>query len=78
MEQAVDLDISFAKKGELSNTQLKNLVKLIIDVYKEAESGMWKDSFKRTTVDELKQLIAENKVMLARYEGKVIGSTVVE
>ena len=56
---------------------MTNLVKLINAVYTEAESGMWKESFQRTTVDEMKTLIGENKVMLAKYQEKIVGSVVV-
>ena len=78
VEQNIELDISLAKNGELSDEEITALVKLINDVYKVAEEGMWKENMKRTTIDEIKNFIAEGRLMVGRFEGKVVGSLVVE
>ena len=39
---------------------------------------MWKEHFKRTTVDEIKKFIDEGKLMVGRFDGKIVGSLVVE
>ena len=78
VEQAATLDISIAQQGALTDEEIANLVTLINSVYKEAEAGMWKDNFQRTTVEEIKGFISENKLMIAKLEGQIIGSSVVE
>ena len=53
-------------------------MKLINEVYAEAEAGMWKPNSIRTSVGEIRKLIKSNQLMLARLNGKIIGSVVVE
>ena len=53
-------------------------MKLINEVYRVAEAGMWKENYERTSVDEIKKFIEDGNLMVARFDGKVVGSVKVE
>jgi GNAT superfamily N-acetyltransferase len=50
-----------------SDEELLDLVTLINKVYDEAEAGMWKVTGYRTTVEELKSLVAKQQLIVARH-----------
>ena len=39
---------------------------------------MWKDGFKRTNADYLRTKIEENLIIIASYDGKIVGVVEVE
>jgi GNAT superfamily N-acetyltransferase len=50
------------------------LADLINHVYAVAEAGLWVEGAKRTTPDELAELIAAGEIAVARRDGEVAGS----
>jgi GNAT superfamily N-acetyltransferase len=50
------------------------LTGLINDVYKRAESGLWRNGATRTTASELAELIAGCQIAVAVRDGKLAGS----
>jgi GNAT superfamily N-acetyltransferase len=50
------------------------LADLINRVYAVAEAGLWVDGARRTTPDELAELIAAGEIAVARREGEIAGS----
>ena len=61
------------RKAQLSD-DLDLLGNLINSVYKDAEKGMWKDSFKRVSQEELRMLVADSKISLALIDSKIVAS----
>ena len=49
------------------------LARLVNDVYRAAESGLWRDGFRRTTASELTELIAAGELAVATRDGRVTG-----
>lgn len=49
------------------------LARLINDVYRTAESGLWRDAAARTTPSELAELIAAREIAVARRNGGIAG-----
>jgi GNAT superfamily N-acetyltransferase len=49
------------------------LTRLINDVFRTAESGLWRNGAERTTPSELAELIAARQVAVARREGAIAG-----
>ncbi len=49
------------------------LTRLINDVFRTAESGLWRDGAARTTPSELAELIAARQIAVARREGAIAG-----
>ena len=47
---------------------------LINDVYATAESGLWRDGFRRTTARELAELIRGEEIAVATRDGQIAGS----
>ena len=66
--------LSIERPSDISGVELTALVKLINDVYDEAESGMWKEMGVRTTVEELADMVREKGLLIARIGGKIVGS----
>jgi GNAT superfamily N-acetyltransferase len=50
------------------------LTELINDVYRTAESGLWRDDATRTTASELAELIAAGQIAVATRNGEIAGS----
>jgi GNAT superfamily N-acetyltransferase len=50
------------------------LTDLINVVYATAESGLWRDGFKRTTASELADLIAAGEIAVATRDGQIAGT----
>jgi GNAT superfamily N-acetyltransferase len=50
------------------------LTRLINDVYRTAERGLWCDDAARTTVSELAALIAAGQIAVATRNGQLVGS----
>jgi GNAT superfamily N-acetyltransferase len=72
-DRAIDveqLDAAAAGDAEL----IEQLAKLINDVYAVAESGLWRDGATRTTPSEVADLIRAREIVVARREGRVVGS----
>ena len=63
---------------KLTKAELKGLVRLICKEYKISEAGMWKPDYKRTSEMELTATLDNQKLMIARYKGKIVGSLVLE
>jgi GNAT superfamily N-acetyltransferase len=53
---------------------VNQLTSLINDVYKSAESGLWRNGATRTTASELAQLIAARQIAVAIRDGRLAGS----
>jgi GNAT superfamily N-acetyltransferase len=49
------------------------LARLINDVYRTAESGLWRDGADRTTASELAELIAAGQIAVAKRDGGIAG-----
>ena len=50
-----------------------HLTRLINDVFRTAESGLWRDGAARTTRSELTELIAARQIAVARRDGAIAG-----
>jgi GNAT superfamily N-acetyltransferase len=50
-----------------------HLTRLINDVFRTAESGLWRDGAARTTASELTELIAARQIAVARREDRIVG-----
>ena len=54
------------------------LVQLINDIYDVAEDGMWKQKGVRTNPEELRDLIGQRRLIVARSNGDIIGCVKVD
>jgi GNAT superfamily N-acetyltransferase len=52
----------------------EQLARLINDVYRIAESGLWRDGARRTTASEIAELIGAREIAVARRGGRVAGA----
>ena len=68
----------FPTDQDLTKDRVQNLSDLINAVYDDAESGMWKRQGIRTSPDEVKQLLMEQRLILAEIDGVVVGSVKVD
>jgi len=68
----------FPEPESTSHETVAILKKLINLVYDESESGMWKISDSRTDTDEIRKMINEKKLIVARYNNKIVGSVAVQ
>jgi GNAT superfamily N-acetyltransferase len=50
------------------------LTRLINEVYRTAESGLWVDGAARTTASELAELIAARQIAVATRDGQIVGA----
>jgi GNAT superfamily N-acetyltransferase len=70
-----DLAIELLDAADSRDAQLVGrLADLINRVYAVAEAGLWVDGAKRTTPDEVAELIAAGEIAVARRDGAVVGS----
>jgi GNAT superfamily N-acetyltransferase len=53
---------------------VEQLTRLINDVYRTAESGLWRDDAARTTASEVAELIAARQIAIATRDGQIVGS----
>jgi GNAT superfamily N-acetyltransferase len=53
---------------------VERLTGLINDVYKNAESGLWRNRATRTTASEIAELIAARQIAVATRHGQIAGS----
>jgi dTDP-4-amino-4,6-dideoxy-D-galactose acyltransferase len=80
----VNLDMSQGASIELLLSQppeeeLDSLVKLINNVYDVAENGMWKSKGLRTNADEVRSIIEQRRLLVAKLpNNKFVGSVKVE
>lgn len=63
----------FPKIKELDEQTISYIANLVNIVYAEAESDMWQKSGSRTNVDEIKNLIHEENLILAKQDEKIVG-----
>ena len=68
----------FPTDHDLTEDRVQDLSDLINAVYDDAESGMWKRQGIRTSPDEVKQLLMEQRLILAEIDGVVVGSVKVD
>ena len=52
---------------------IDQLARLINDVFRTAETGLWRDGAARTTPSELAELVAAGQIAVARREGGIAG-----
>ena len=52
---------------------VERLSDLINEVYEIAESGLWRSGARRTTADELAELIAAREIVVATLDGEIAG-----
>lgn len=50
------------------------LTRLVNDVYRDAERGLWRDGADRTSAGEMAGLIAAGQIAVARRDGRLAGS----
>ena len=63
----------FLRRWRPSEHLVQELTELVNAVYATAEAGLWIDGATRTTVDEMRQMIAAEEIAVARVDGEVVG-----
>ena len=53
---------------------VERLTQLVNDVYRAAESGLWREGAGRTTASELAELVAAGQIAVATRDGRIAGS----
>jgi len=75
VREAHDITVAFLEAPAAADTTLVGgLTDLINDVYAIAESGLWRDGWKRTTAAELADEIRAGEIVVARRDGRILGS----
>jgi GNAT superfamily N-acetyltransferase len=76
MKQAQKVTTRFAIEANLRADYIKRLSDLIneVDVYDDAESGMWKRKGTRTNPGEVERLLRAQALILAEIDGVLVGS----
>jgi GNAT superfamily N-acetyltransferase len=69
----VDIALLEPERGE-DAVLVEELTALINDVYRKAESGLWRDDAARTTAAEVAELIRAGQIAVATRHGRVVGS----
>jgi GNAT superfamily N-acetyltransferase len=70
-----DPEIRLLDASDSRDTQLvERLAALINEVYEQAESGLWRNGARRTTVPVLAELIAAREIAVATVGGELAGS----
>jgi len=64
----------FANANDLTDTKILRLMRLINEVYADAESGMWKPSAKRVSKTEVEDLLRKSMLILGEFDGEIVGS----
>ena len=59
--------------GDLDPPRVERLTELVNRVYDEAESGMWKAQGTRTSPRQIAELLEAHGLILAEYQGNVVG-----
>src|ERR1043165_1021819 len=63
------------ERADAGDTALiDHLMSLINTVYAAAESGLWRDDFRRTTASDLTDLIRAGEIAVATRDGEIAGS----
>jgi GNAT superfamily N-acetyltransferase len=76
-EWLVNVEIRLSVADDAGKARKTEIASLINRVYAEAEEGMWQPEFHRVQLDEVEQLIIEQKLILAILKGRIIGSVFV-
>ncbi|MFL6099755.1 MAG: GNAT family N-acetyltransferase [Actinomycetales bacterium] len=53
---------------------VSRLTQLVNGVYAQAERGLWRDGFLRTTAEEMADMVRAGEIAVATREGQVVGS----
>ncbi|MFC0864792.1 GNAT family N-acetyltransferase [Sphaerimonospora cavernae] len=57
---------------------LAELTDMVNRVYAVAEEGLWVDGAARTTVEEMSELVRAGEIVVARMDGRIVGSVRVQ
>jgi GNAT superfamily N-acetyltransferase len=67
------IQIFFPNPNSANDQFFLDLVNLVNSVYAKAEAGMWQESGLRTNVIEIKRLVNEKRLILARLDDQIVG-----
>lgn len=68
------ISIRHSRKADLNEKTIIRITDLINMVYDEAEADLWKPSTsKRTSNDEIEGFITKDGLMIAEFDGKIVG-----
>eukprot|EP01135_Chromosphaera_perkinsii_P000259 Nk52_evm28s62 gene=Nk52_evmTU28s62 len=71
---AENVQVRHCCKEDLEEKPLERLTGLINEVYNDAESGMWKPGAQRCNIEEVKNLVEQQRLILAFLGGNIVGS----
>jgi GNAT superfamily N-acetyltransferase len=74
MKQTQKVITRFPIESDLRDDNVKRLSDLINEVYDDAESGMWKRKGTRTNPAEVERLLRARALILAEFDGELVGS----
>lgn len=62
-----------AKKAKLTQAQQKKIHRILTIAYAETEIEVWGDNYQRITFDDYLDLIEKDEILVAFYQGEVVG-----
>ena len=66
--------LEFVLLSSADHSIVQNLVVLINTAFAYSEGGMWKDEYERTCEEELRKLIQDKQLFVAKLNSKIIGA----